>query len=80
MWEAKWDKISYGKGMSVRDVNKKRFWLHRIQSQMTIFVHSVGDPNTDTGLNALTFHPEKLYNHLSDGLSLVLRIQDYIVS
>lgn len=47
---------------------------------MTIFVHSVGDPNTDTGLNALTFHPEKLYNHLSDGLSLVLRTQDYIVS
>jgi hypothetical protein len=26
---------------------------------MTIFVRSVGDPNTDTGLDALTFHPEK---------------------
>jgi hypothetical protein len=55
--------------MSVRDVNKKRFWLHRIQTQMTIFVHSVGDPNSDTGLNALTFHPEKTDLTYSEGFS-----------
>jgi hypothetical protein len=55
--------------MSVRDVNKKRFWLHRIRTQMTIFVHSVGDPNTDTGLDALTFHPEKTDLTYSEGFS-----------
>jgi len=36
--------------VSVQDVNKKRFWLHKIQLPVTIFVHNVGDPVLDTEL------------------------------
>ena len=32
----------------MQDVNKKRFWLHKIQLPVTIFVHNVGDPVLDT--------------------------------
>ena len=45
--EGEWDKKSYGRLMYVRDVNKKRFWLHKIQTPVTIFVHNVGDLSID---------------------------------
>ena len=55
----------------MQDVNKKRFWLHKIQLPVTIFVHNVGDPVLDTELKNEKFasdHSVAIYGDASQDL------------